>query len=406
MLKKIFNISMPLKLALMFVFVLFCGSYIPLEAKKLFYTASISIKSVFFPILPFIIFSFLFSCLASLRNGAMILILLAVLGVVLSNFSASMVSYFVGKNFLVFSQLAMASIGNNDIVPLFEFKLPFSIPNQYGLFAGIIVGLLSSYFNNTKFLALAQKFKAIASFILDKIIVPLLPIFIFGYLIKMEHSGMLPIMLKNYGPIFVYILTAEAAYIFLILFVSNDFSTKAAITNIKNMIPCLMVGFSTMSSAAALPFSLKCTEKNIPNEGFVRAIFPLITNIHLVGCSIFIPIMSFAILSTYGAALPTFNEYLVFAFFFVLAKFSVAAVPAGGVIVMIPILERYFGMNSDMLSMLTALYVMFDCFITPVNIAGNSALTSALYKAFTKVNKVRIEAEIDEKTEVLVENKI
>ena len=56
--------------------------------------------------------------------------------------------------------------------------------------------------------------------------------------------------------------------------------------------------------------------------------------------------------------LPSLYEYLIFSFSFVIAKFSVAAIPGGGIIVMLPILENYLGFNAEMLSFITALYII------------------------------------------------
>jgi Na+/H+-dicarboxylate symporter len=72
--------------------------------------------------------------------------------------------------------------------------------------------------------------------------------------------------------------------------------------------------------------------------------------------------------------------YLIFAFHFVIAKFSVAAIPGGGIIVMIPILEKYLGFNSDMSSLITALYILFDPIITGINVLGNGAFAKVIDK--------------------------
>jgi Na+/H+-dicarboxylate symporter len=62
---------------------------------------------------------------------------------------------------------------------------------------------------------------------------------------------------------------------------------------------------------------------------------------------------------------------LTFALYFVLAKFSVAAIPGGGILVMLPILESQLGFTAEMGSMITALYILFDPVITCANVLGN-----------------------------------
>ena len=45
---------------------------------------------------------------------------------------------------------------------------------------------------------------------------------------------------------------------------------------------------------------------------------------------------------------------------------------------MLPILEQYLGFNAEMLSLITALYILFDPIITSVNILGNGAFAKVI----------------------------
>ena len=95
------------------------------------------------------------------------------------------------------------------------------------------------------------------------------------------------------------------------------------------MSPAAIAGIGTMSSAASMPLTIIGAEKNSKHPSMVRAIIPATVNIHLLGDCFGIPIFAFAVLKTFGLAEPTLLQYFIFAIYFVLAKFSVAAVPAG-----------------------------------------------------------------------------
>jgi Na+/H+-dicarboxylate symporter len=77
------------------------------------------------------------------------------------------------------------------------------------------------------------------------------------------------------------------------------------------------------------------------------------------------------------------SKYFGILWYFVLAKFAVAAVPAGGILVMLPILEKYLHFSPDMLSLITALYIMFDPIITSINVLGNGAFAT-IFKRIVK----------------------
>ena len=82
-------------------------------------------------------------------------------------------------------------------------------------------------------------------------------------------------------------------------------------------------------------------------------------------------------MKNFGVEEPSFYSYIGFTVYFVLAKFSVAAIPGGGILVMLPILERYLGFDGAMTSLITALYILFDPVITCANVLGNGAFALA-----------------------------
>lgn len=146
------------------------------------------------------------------------------------------------------------------------------------------------------------------------------------------------------------------------------------------MLPAAITGFCTMSSATAMPLTLIGVEKNAHNPDLARSIVPATVNVHLIGDCFAIPIFAYAILKNFGFAEPSLISYLIFAGYFVFAKFSVAAIPGGGVLVMLPILETNLGFNSEMLSLITALYVLFDPIITCANVFGNGGFALVMSK--------------------------
>jgi Na+/H+-dicarboxylate symporter len=144
-----------------------------------------------------------------------------------------------------------------------------------------------------------------------------------------------------------------------------------------------------MSSAAAMPLTILGTEKNTKNADLAGSIIPATVNVHLMGDCFAIPIFAFAILKSFGVAEPTFVSYALFAAYFVLAKFSVAAVPGGGILVMLPILESQLGFTSEMLSLITALYLLFDPLITAGNVLGNGGFALGMHRLTEKMGLLK-----------------
>ena len=151
--------------------------------------------------------------------------------------------------------------------------------------------------------------------------------------------------------------------------------------------PAALAGFGSMSSVASMPLTILGAEKSSKNGDIAKSTIPVTVNVHLIGDCFAIPIFAFAIMKSFGMPFPDFSVYLIFATYFVLAKFSVAAVPGGGILVMIPILETYLGFKSEMLSLITALYILFDPITRAANILGNGAFSTIIGNLTQKRSK-------------------
>jgi Na+/H+-dicarboxylate symporter len=102
----------------------------------------------------------------------------------------------------------------------------------------------------------------------------------------------------------------------------------------------------------------------------------------MTGDSLAIPIMAIAILFSLGQPLPTFEQYCLFSVFFVLCRFAVAAVPGGGILIILPILESYLGFSPEMSALITTIFILFDPFATAVNVIGNGGFIILLSQFF------------------------
>lgn len=380
-----FVTKMPVILVLVVCAALALGDFIPVGLQQGFYTFSLVIKEILVFLLPFIIFSLLFGSVVNLggEEGTLKFIILLLVCVCCSNFLTTWVSYFIGS-FVVENVDTVSKVAEStrELNPLLDFKLPNLIKNEYALLSAVVFGILFSHFRS-KDNNFANKLSAFATRFLNKTFIPIVPLFVLGFVLKLNYDGVLASILKNFLLIFGLVLGSQIIYILFLFGLSSNFNLRTWWFRVKNTLPAFITGFSTMSSAATLPITLMAAEKNTHNPTLSRVVIPATVNIHLIGDCIAIPMFALAILNAFGMPLPSVDQYLIFSLFFVVAKFAVAAVPAGGIIVMLPILQQYLGFNSEMLPIITALYILFDSFITGMNVAGNSAFAVI----FNKINK-------------------
>jgi Na+/H+-dicarboxylate symporter len=266
------------------------------------------------------------------------------------------------------------------LLPAWTFSLPQLVGNDKAMLSGLLLGLLFGRWQigfTEKCLPLIERCISICL----KVFLWVIPFFILGFVVKMTHDKVMSYIFKRYTFVFVLVACAVFLYIGFIYLCANRFNLADGIRCLKNMLPAAIAGFGSMSSAAAMPLTILGTEKNSSNKDLARSIIPATVNVHLIGDCFAIPIFAFAVLKNFGHIEPAFLDYLIFAGYFILAKFSVAAVPGGGILVMLPILESTLGFNGEMLSLITALYILFDPIITSANVLGNGGFALVLEKA-------------------------
>ncbi|NSM56251.1 dicarboxylate/amino acid:cation symporter [Wolbachia endosymbiont of Atemnus politus] len=362
--------------------VVFWGHLVPVEAKDFLYSVSLSIKEILLFIMPFIVFALIFSSVSNLRQSAIKFLLLLVITIFLSNLASSLIAYSIG-HFILQNAYSIQDVTYEEtIFPLWSFKLPLLLSNFHALAYGFVSSVVVSVLLPKKSRELSCKMSDLTLFVLKVFLTPIIPVFILGLALKMQHDQVLSVIFRDYSIIFVIITSATYFYIFLLYGVANSFKVTSWITSISNMMPAFITAMSTMSSNATMPLTLAGSKKNVNQPDVASSVIPITASFHLVGDCFFIIILSMIITS--GYALST-TDYATFLLYFLLFKFAIVAVPAGGMVVMLPILEKYLKFSPEMLSLITALYVVFDPIITSANVMGNGAFTIMFTKLYDKL---------------------
>ena len=369
--------KMPVILVAILLLIYFLDGVMPYQLKCSIYALSLSAKSVITFILPFLIFMLLFKTISQLSRNATKMLAIILIGLSCSNFLSTMISYTIGKAVYHMDLSIAPPQSGTPLIPSWSLHLPKLIANDHAMFSGIILGVLFSLFRPQLGAKIGGFFEKVVAKLL-RILNGIIPVFIGGFFVKLISEKTLNHMLHEYTLILCIIGASVFIYIVGIYFLSNRFHVKDSVGCIKNMLPAVITGFGAMSSVAAMPLTISAVEKNSKGSPLSRLAVPMTISTHLIGDCFAIPILAFAVLKNFGAPEPLFLGYLLFAIYFVIAKFSVAAVPGGGIIVMLPILENQLGFTPEMGTLITALYILFDPVITCANVFGNGAFATAL----------------------------
>lgn len=388
-----------LKIIFAIIFIIFLGDFIPEWIQRTFFTISIIMKETLVFSMPLIVFAFIFSCLSAFREKAPLLIVLVLTFVIISNFIFVQIGFFSGDIILphlgYHASKAVEKVAT-DLPPLeayFSIPYPRIISTDMALLIGTLTGLYGAFWGNAKLISFGRSLKNSVQYALIKVFIPLVPLYVVGFLFKIHHDESLLSMFTDYGPMIGLIVIVQMASILLFYFKANLGNLRDIKTSLRNVLPSGLVALSTMSSAATMPLTLEAAEKNTKNKALAQVIIPGTTNIHHVGDSIGVPILIAVTYAIHGLEPMSYGVFLLFTMYYMVAKFGVPSVPGGELIVLFPVLENHFGLTDSMAGLLTTLYLLIDPFITVTNVLCNGALAIFMdkvcgrMKAFQKVEQ-------------------
>jgi Na+/H+-dicarboxylate symporter len=381
------TLRLPLQLVGAIILVTFFGAYFSPEAVRFFYTVSFVFKELLGLLLPFIIVSFIMSGILSLKRGAPLILLILLACIFLSNFIITLLSYFFVASFLPITECpsAIKTLHMQDVItPYIDVVITNPFNSGYMLLLGATLGIIFSIFRVPLVEQSINKLKQIVETILVKIFIPFLPLYVFGYLLEINHRGILGILFKHYGNAIVLIFALQFTYM-ITYFVLAKFSFAKGWQAFKNALPSYLTAVSTISSTATIPVTVECAEKNIGNKPLAEMSIPLMANIHLMGAGINIPILSLATLILFKCTLPDPMTYLVFVVYFCTSMFAVTGIPGAGIFVMMPLLITTFDFSPIMISVLTTLYLLMDASSAGTNVMGDGALIIIVNKLLKKL---------------------
>lgn len=160
---------------------------------------------------------------------------------------------------------------------------------------------------------------------------------------------------------------------------------------IKHLLPVQMVAFSTSSSAATLPVTLKqCTQKLKISRSVANFVLPVGVTINMDGASFYQAVSAVFIAQVFGLDL-NLTQQLTIVLTALLASIGAPGVPGGAVIMLVVVLSSV-GIPAEGLALIMGVERPLDMIRTVANVTGDTAMASIV--ASTE-NEVGVE-EFDE----------
>jgi len=341
------------------------------------YTLSVLIKDLLLVVLPLAVASYIASTLISFRQNALLLVLLLLGFEAFSNALSVMYAY-VTIN--VFEHWIPVFKGGQQqlvlLVPYFTIGTmrPSFWSSTNGVLLGVIVGMIGAFFKPGLLGKTVFKMRDVMGIIFSRVFMRLIPFYITGFLLFMQHSGLLSQIAQSYATVMIMITVVIVGYLLMLTLIAARFNTARFTSIVSNLWPAGIVAFTSMSSAATMPFTIAATEKNLKNPKFAGMLIPATTNIQQIGDCIANALLCLVILKNFGKPIPDLWTWLPFMASFTLARYTTAAVLGGAIFIMIPLYEYYLGFTPEMIALIIALNVVLDPIITSTNVLCNGVL--------------------------------
>jgi len=152
----------------------------------------------------------------------------------------------------------------------------------------------------------------------------------------------------------------------------------------KGIMPAQILAFSTSSSAATLPATMDCVEKNLGvSEEVSSFVLPLGATVNMDGTSIHQAVSAVFIAQAFGIDL-TLGQQLTILLTAVLSSIGAAAVPGAGIIMLIIVLEAV-GLDPTGLALILAVDRPLDMLRTVVNVTGDATVACVVGSSEGKI---------------------
>lgn len=327
-------------------------------------------------LIPLLIISFVTVGLAELGRKANklfgITLVIAYLSTIIAGFSA----FFLGSAILpkFFSNIHFNKVDGLSFDAFFTISAEPVFGVMTALILAFFLGLGLANTEGKTLLNGIRDLQEIIKLVLDKVIIPLIPIYITGMFVNIAAKGELVSIIKVFSRLFLLILLYQWLYITIQFVAASIVCKNNKLKTMKTILPAYLTALGTQSSASTIPISLECTKKNGVSGDIADFVIPLGATIHLAGDTICLVLGSMGILLASGME-PSLTSFIPFIFMLGVTMIAAPGIPGGGVMAALGLVSSLLGFTAPMQQLLISLHLSQDSFGTACNVAGDQAIS-------------------------------
>ena len=334
--------------------------------------------------IPLIIMGFIVPSIGKLGNSAGKLVgttaFLAYLSTLFAGFSSYGVSMAAFPTML--QNQSLAELGKTaEILPYFSIAIPPVLDVMTALVLAFILGIGISKIHHSKLLDISNEFEQIISKVIAHVLIPLLPLYIFGIFLHMAYTGEAAAMVHVFAKIIGVIFILHIVFLLVQFSIAGIIAKKNPFHALKTMLPAYFTALGTQSSAATIPVTLAQAIKMGVSETIAKLVIPLCATIHLSGSMLKIVACAVALMLVQGMPVD-FWSFIGFICMLGIAMIAAPGVPGGAIMAAVGIIGSMLGFDEKNQALMISLYIAMDSFGTAANVTGDGAITLIMDKLF------------------------
>lgn len=360
------------------------GGVLPLKVVRTFVTFNGLFSQLLGFIIPLLILGLVAPAIADIGKKAGKLLLatvaLAYTATIISGF-ASYCTAITTFPALITPSAATEVAAGNEATAYFTIAIEPIMGVMPALVLAFMLGLGMAQMNGGVLHGAFNDFREIIYRTIGRVIIPLLPLFIFGIALNMAYSGQAAAIIATFIKIIGIIFLLHIAVLLLQYGVAGLITRRNPLGLLFRMLPAYITALGTQSSAATIPVTLRQTISNGVNPNLAGFVVPLCATIHLSGSTLKIVACACALMMMQGTPVE-FNHMAGFILMLGVVMVAAPGVPGGAIMAALGVLQSMLGFCEQEQALMIALYITMDNFGTACNVTGDGALALILNKFY------------------------
>lgn len=390
--KKPFKLGLVPKLIIAIILGVAVGqmAFIPDFILRIPITISSLFSSLLAFVIPLMIIGYVIKGISDITQGAGKLLGLNAILAYGSTLVGGFIAYLIASTvFPLFIDASVRDTVQSDtaaLEPIFTLPLdPLLGVTSAIIFAflfGVFISWLRSEGKGEVMYGFFSEFGDIITMILKSIIIPGLPIYIFGNFLNLSYTGTAFSLLSVFWRVFLVVIALQLLLVTMMFIMAGFYSGKNPFVLLNNQIPGYFTALGTQSSAATIPVNMECARKNGVSKEIREFVIPLSATIHLMGSIVTITSCVTAVLLMFDMP---HGIGMMAGFIATLGVAMVAApgAPGGAIMSALPFVYLVgIDPTGTLGNLLITLYITQDSFGTAANVSGDNAIAVVIDKVY------------------------